>query len=394
MFAYVKCKCGRMLRARRSPTRTTITCWDCRSEVVVPRFKSMDGPSSVDRLRGAMVSPRAETAAAVILLALATTATIAIPVIGVWLALAVLIRAAFTYMARIEEFGRAMEPEDAPEPVLTAGARFSRSLGRLLLATALVGGLVLVPWLVDGSRQVEPVRPLLPPPGLLVVGVMLLMAMPLVVFLGTGRDGSGRLGPVRALAALRRRKWASLLAVLIPVLAISAMEAGLVGVLLATKNIGIFVLDTFPIPPGDRIDYTVYVHGDEVDFPREQQALSMYSHGLRRGATLVGSVPISFSRGISPRIIVPAYGQISSEGYLLARLGITLVVILGLLTALMFQADLFGRIGLAAPSEDEEDGGEDAGESEPRPTGLALASAPGSAAEDARPVTSGTDPAG
>ncbi|QDV38651.1 hypothetical protein [Tautonia plasticadhaerens] len=390
MFAFVKCKCGRMLRARRSPTRTTITCWDCRSEVVVPRFKSAEGPSSVDRLRGAMSAPWAETAAAVILLALATTALIAAPVVGVWLAMGMLVTAAFTYVRRIEHAGRSMEPADAPKPATAAGERFGRAAGRLLLATGLVGGLVLVPWLADGSQQVEPARPILPPPTLLVLGIVLLVALPAAVYLTTARDGDGTLGPRRAMAAARKRKGASTLAILLPLLAISAMEATLFGVLVATKNIGVFTYDLFPIPPGDRIDHTVYVSDGDVAFSRQEYARRVYAHGLRRGATLVGSVPISFNRGLAPRVIVPAYGTLGSEAYLLARLGITLAVVLTLLTALMFQADLFGRISLAAPDDDEDDEGE--GEDEGKDDAEPLP--PPSASQGRTPVEAGTTPAG
>ncbi|RUL81612.1 hypothetical protein [Tautonia sociabilis] len=400
MFAYVKCKkCGRTLRAQRSPNRTTIRCWDCRSEVVVPRFRSPDGPKPVARLRGAMNSARGESIAAIILLALAATAAIAVPRAGGVLALGLLISTALGYIRRIEEPGRALESEEEAEASGRADWRPGRLLGRLILASVFVVGLVAVPWLADGSRQLEYVAPVLPPPTLPVVGLLLWLILPFVVFLLTARDEHGPIGPRRALAAAFRRRWRTLGALLAPLVAIAVVEAALLGGLLLLGDLPVFVLDLFPVGEGDRVETGIYVLDNSVEFDRTEGALKVYVEGLGRGATLLGSVPTSFRRGLQPRLIVPAYGELKSEGYVIARL---LVAMLGFLTAfaaLAIQSTWLGRIGLAAPRPEEEQPEDEAeaeaeGDREPERGKAVGSSSGGDGRGDGKPVPVGSSAPG
>ncbi|MEW4569453.1 hypothetical protein AB1L88_16430 [Tautonia sp. JC769] len=363
MFTFVKCPCGRTLRAQRSPERTTVQCWDCKAEVKVPRYRSPDGPRPIARLRGAMKEAWAETAAGVILLALAVVAMMAIPVVGGWLGLALLVWAAIVYLRRIEEVGR-LEQEavgpDAPPSSWRGG------LAKVMLALLLVAAFITPLWSFDGSRQTEYTPPIVPAPWPLVVLLGMALLLPILAFALVVRDAEGRLGIDQAMTTAWKRRGTMIGALLLPLVVFVVVESALIGALYASEGLRTVLLDLFPLPEGHEIERRRVLQGQRVADFSPTETISVYNAGLLRGASLLSSVPLSFLRGPEPRIILIAYGPLRSEGYLLARLGITALALIALFGSLAAQAHLFGSIGLSSSRSDDEDDDEDESASPPR----------------------------
>ncbi|WP_169980149.1 hypothetical protein [Tautonia rosea] len=356
MFAFVKCPCGRTLRAQRSPERTTVQCWDCKTEVKVPRYRSPDGPKPISRLRSAMKEEWAETAAGVILLALAVVVMMAIPVVGGWLGLALLVWAAMVYLRRIEEVGRL---EQAAFGVDSPPSSWRGGLAKLTLAVLLVVAFVTPIWLFDGSRQTQYAPPIIPAPWPLVVLLVLAILLPVVAFALVVRDAEGRLGIEQALSTALKRPGAMIGALLLPLLVFVVAEASLVAALYGSEGLTTVLLDLFPLSEGHEVERGLVVQDERVADYEPTEAIRVYNAGLLRGATLLGSVPLSFLRGPEPRIILIAYGPLRSEGYLLARLGITAMAMIALFGSLAAQAYLFGTIGLSSTRSESEEEQED-----------------------------------
>ncbi|WP_152049389.1 hypothetical protein [Tautonia marina] len=374
MFVFVKCPCGRTLRAQRSSERTTVRCWDCKTEVKVPRFRSPDGPQPIARLRGALKEAWAETAAGVILLALAVVAMMAIPVVGGWLGLALLVWAAIVYLRRIEEVGR-LEQE-----TYSAEARPSSwrgGLAKLTLAVLLVGAFVTPIWLFDGSRQMEYSPPIFPTPWPLVILLSFALLLPLTAFALVVRDAEGRLGIEQALSTAWKRRGAMIGALLLPFVVFVVVESALVGALYASEGLTTVLLDLFPLSEGHEIKRGRVVQDQQVADYKPTDTIRVYHAGLLRGASVLSSVPLSFLRGPEPRIVIIAYGPLRSEGYLLARLGITALALIALFGSLAAQAHWFGTIGLSSSrfdsdDEDEEDEGSTVSTRSARPSSSPL----------------------
>ena len=210
MEVYVKCRCGRTLRAQPGEAATTIRCWACHSELTVrprrhlrlPRRLRRRGPRAAAR---ASISP--DVPVAIILLAMLVTLALTIPRIGPWIAFGVLAAAATFYVRRLEDASQVEEP-DATEDE-GGWSRFRRSairdLSRIALGVMLTVGMTAPFWMIDGSRDVEYERKPLEGLPFYAAALVTWIALPLAIYLLTTRDAAGRLGPRWALPPLWRK---------------------------------------------------------------------------------------------------------------------------------------------------------------------------------------------
>lgn len=365
MFAYVKCTCGRTLRAQRSPERVTIQCWECGAEVVVRPYREV-GENPIVRVRRVLDTGRLEAFAALVLLALGTVAALLLPRIGLPAGLAVMAGAAILYLGRIEEPGREAEaaaggPPPPPKPL----ARLGLEVGRGLLALGFAAGMALPFWLADGSHEVESTRPHLPGWGTLILALAIWLILPVVIYCLTARDGEGRLGARRALATLPRQRWRTLAALLAFPLAVALLEGAIVGAHAAVgRHLEYLAADLLPLPEGTVVRYGAIMK-NRVELYESPGGAALYLGGLRRGATLVGAIPMSLPRGLEAKVSPRLFSISSREYYLLARLGLSTGILFVLYATLAWQSRTLGSI--SEPADEPVGQGETVEEPAPEP---------------------------
>ena len=375
MFVYVKCRCGRTLRGRRLPERTTIQCWECGNEVVVPRFRPRgSGPSPLATLRSAGTIRAVETVAATILLALATTAVLPIPRAGGWIALGIFAASGLLYIGRIAEAG---PPLETIEPGAIEGnggdieargglGAVLREAARLALAASFAFAVAGTFRLADGSGQLQHEPASIMDRALILGGFALWLVLPLAVLALVARDESGRLGVSGTIAAVSRKPWATLSALLAPLLMVLAMEGVLLAILIPTGAFGLAVVEALPLPPGYSAENSLLMYNSEFLFPSRIDYGEYYRHGLGRGANLIGSIPSSMANGLTPRLLVPPYGDLSTETFLAIRLLICLMALGALYGVFAWQSARLGQIAMEGSALTDLDEEEDDGAVEPR----------------------------
>lgn len=370
MFTYVSCRCGRTLRAQRSSERATIRCWDCGEEVRVRPFRGIS-ENPIVRVRRALDLSQFEALAGIVLLALATVPALLIPQTRGLVGLALIAGTTLIYLRRIEAPGREAEAAlGGPERTRSWKRRLGAAVLRGLLALGVAAGMILPFWLADGSHQMVESDPPLPAPWMLPTALAIWVVVPLLAYLAVARDGYGRLGVRGGLAALVRRPWLSIAALLLFPVSVVVMEALIVGGLSANNRyLKCFVADVFPLPPGTYVHYdSIMVTPVKMYVP--SSAIGSYLDGLSRGATMVGSIPLSLARGLEAKILPRAYGVGSREFYLLARLGLAGTIMVVLYCVMTLQSRLLGTISEAAPEPSEQEPAEaEVPESEPAAVG-------------------------
>lgn len=345
MFTYVTCTCGRNLRSQRSSERVTIRCWDCGREVSVRPYHA-GGENPIVAVRRVLDTSQLEAFAAFVLMAMGTVAVLLVPRSRGLAGFAVMAAIAMLYLNRIEEPGRDAE---AAVGKTERPRRLGETLARWLMATGVAVGMILPFWLADGSHQYVATPPPLPAPLMWPVAVGIWVLVALAAFLATARDEAGRLGFGRGLVALARRPWAAMGALLVFPLTVVVLEAAIFGGLLAAhRSLECFVADLFPLPPGTHVRYEAILTAPNMMYDSPKPWIS-YLEGLERGATLVGSIPLSMARGLEAKILPRAYGISSRESYLIARLALAVVVLFVMYCALGWQSRWLGSISQSAP---------------------------------------------
>ena len=135
MFVYLKCRCGRSLRARRSPTAGFVQCWDCGAEVKVRPYRPPRRATA--RVGDLMATEEADRFAAIALLAIAIAAVLPLPIVGPPLALGLLTAGAVYYVRRLDPDE---DPEAGPEAVAAEPLGRSRSRERARGPRVAAGG--------------------------------------------------------------------------------------------------------------------------------------------------------------------------------------------------------------------------------------------------------------
>ncbi|CAN5829529.1 hypothetical protein BH23PLA1_BH23PLA1_17240 [soil metagenome] len=343
MFIYIKCTCGRSLKAQRSPNEHTISCWDCGAKVKVPRYRE-SRPKPVRKESWIRSVEWTDALAAAALLALITLVVIMIPIVGPYLTMALFTVGGMLYTMRIEEVGIA-EADESEEPNVSRRRRAQRSISRFVIGSLLAVGLSLPFWIVPGVPTGFS-RPTVERPYLLLsLFPLIWLLLPMLVFVLMARSPAGRLGVRGSLLAVRRQPRMTLLAILLPATTLLALEALLLGVIYLAGWMLVFVLDLFPNHvQGDLNQYEIVSKpAERLEFSLSAY-LEMYTDAFSSGFTMVSSIPLSLSRGFSAQTQVSIFSDLTNENYLLIRLGFGLVVLVAILVVLMVQATLLGWV--------------------------------------------------
>jgi hypothetical protein len=343
-FIYAECPCGRTLRATPDQAGTVIRCWSCGAEVVVPHPDRKEvlvramGDATVHALRLPTVG---------ILLAGAgvVTAVLLVPRAGPWLALAVVAVAAWGY--GVQMGAGAAGPVDAVHAPWPRRASFARA------ALALAAPLALVDPLLIRNRGYT-----LPPAGaasgvaeLMALAFVGWLAFPVVMLTACARDSRGPLPPRRALLRLARHPLATLAGLLILPLGLLATEGLAAFLAWEQGQLPLMVADLYPRPrlkyldDGPRLCFDL--DGTEVvanvgETP--DSLIPVYRSGLRRGFTLIGTIPASLP--IWPvRIPINLWlFKAAPETYLATRIALTFLIAWCAGTLLTVQARWLGLI--------------------------------------------------
>jgi hypothetical protein len=360
MFIYIKCKCGRTLRADRSEVEAQIRCWDCREMVRVPRHRS-SGRGLPRRLRAALYSTTFETIAGCIVAALVVALVLLLPVVGKYTALALLSVFATLYPARIRQESEGVGVNEARPLVPGARGRFLAWAAKWGWAVLLAVGCVGPLWwglegplraTVPGSRRWIPVA---------LLALALWTVIPFVTYLFEATDEQDRrLGPRRAFEAAARRSRATVAALLAFPLAMIATEVVLVGVLSLPGVFSPWVLDLFRSAHGvDRSE--LYANLPSRLGPGlSRAARSVYLEELGRGSTLMAAIPLSLERWTRVHYVMETKVPVASwrrvlldpTAYLVMRLAATTFIIavgMVVLAAQAFWLSVIARSGSPAP---------------------------------------------
>jgi hypothetical protein len=353
-YLHVKCPCGRELRARSEQAGSHITCWSCHASVPVPIPVAPGG--WVARLLR-MAARQILDARIVTLLAIgAVLVTLSLSLSsldhpvghavkargvnpGVWSAALAL---GLVMVGYGELLRRGCQGDWTPRPAVGLLTMAWRALICLATGTALVMPLVIA--------AVRDTPPRLTAAGLAIAAACILI-FPLVMlatYLPHGSIGR-RMAVVGSM--LRRHPMAVLASLLALPLSLLAIELALVLVARMTFTFAFLVVDVFPpresITVLFRMPYymTTPARGTWVDINDASDSVmfGLYGQSLRQGYTLLGAIPASLALGrTSGYDTLPL--QTSAVPYLLYRMGFTLLIVAGMLSALAVQARWLGLL--------------------------------------------------
>lgn len=368
----MNCPCGRTLRAQPEQAGTTIQCWNCKQELVVPH------PNQSARLVRALADAvseafRTPTLPVVLAGALLITAALMVPRAGPILALALIAASVTAYGAQVRTAGRTLARREAvtalPTPVVVSVAAPAPDMeekveeppawagpARLLLgvAAALVLGAPI--WIRNRGQA-------LPPEGanpgvlwLLILALAGWLLMPVVLLAAYAHDHHGPLPPRLVLKSLTRHLAATLAALLVVPLGLLATEGLVASIVWEQGELPLLVADLFPPP---RVEWEL--NGIHLYFNYEGSSivanlseskntvLPVYPHGVRHGFTLIGTIPTSLSVGLLEVRAIPWQYEVTPLGYLITRVVLTFLILS--ITGLLFtiQARWLGLIAAVDP---------------------------------------------
>ena len=344
-FVYATCRCGRAIRAKPEQAGSAVRCWGCGLPVLIPR--EGEGRRLATGFRHLIREAfRAESFVLLLAGSLALAAAVAVPKAGPWLGLAIVTAAAWRYQSLVRDGG---DPG-------SGDARGLGGLGTTLLRVALgvVATLALVaPFVVRNGGRTLPAPLRAPGPGTGTAALLATLgwfAVPLLLAAFNGRDRNGAIGPGRAALGLARHPLATAVALLALPATLLLIEPVLAAFVWWQGQLPLLVTDIFPPP---RIDsrlngaHMVYIYDglviERIFTEDPSEILPVYLSGLRRGFTLVGTIPGS----LFPRnevIVYPEWFHSSPPVYVAFR-GVMAVLIVSVVGAVLSaQARMLGLI--------------------------------------------------
>jgi hypothetical protein len=348
----LKCRCGRMLRAKLDQAGSSITCWDCHAAVSVPipvapadwvvRLLRM----GARQLLEARVFTLLAMGAVVVTLGLGITHVglsprilSRIPTPGIWFAGIALSLVMIGYG---ELLRRGSQGDWTSRPRVGWLARAWRTLICLSAGFALILPLVYA----SGSQTV----PRVTIQGLTIaVGVTLIMPL---VMLGTYAPRgtvSDRLRMVGSMLA--RHPMAVLASLLLLPLSLIVIEAAVYAGTRISSDFQFLLIDVFPhresisMMQGVPI-YTIPAYPEGIDYRvmPEADIRDFYIDSLKHGYSLMGAIPASLaletSNGFDPTFTL----SLDRAGYVAHRMGYTLFVVLCILAVMAIQARWLGLL--------------------------------------------------
>jgi hypothetical protein len=341
-FVNFPCQCGRSLRAKVEQAGTEIRCWDCQRMVVVPtRRRNLPVlPTLVDAF---ITTFQSENANRLVMVALALTAALAVPYVGVGVVAVGFILAGSLYGEVIRVSSRDGIETEETLPELRQILVPSSVLRCLVIGLAAVGTAVPLWLLNSGVKQ---------SPHLDRLGVAILtlvwVTFPVLMFGLYAEDAlkPRPVGIVGGFKILARHPVLALLTLAIVPLALVALEAGLATAIYISGNLPFYALDYMPIP-GTATIYDGIPHYRLIDYRRFDQSFFIrgYFRGLRSGYSLVTAIPASLSLPTRARLNSEVLG-LYQEVYTALRMALTLVILTSLAAASTIQARWLGAIAL------------------------------------------------
>jgi hypothetical protein len=302
---------------------------------------------------------RPPTVVAIVLGSALITATLLIPRVGPLVALALLPVAAWGYVSQfcfgtagaLDERARlVLAPEAVPVaqvPTMTRRERVVRAGLGVLAAAALVAPLVIrnqgyiLPPAGSASR-------VLAGTGLALVDWLLI---PLLFLVVVAHDPNGCLPPRLTLAALARHPAATLAGLLVVPLGLMMIEALLALITWQQGQLPLMILDGFPPPTLERTEdgrHALFNYDGQVfdlkSTAGEDEVIRLYPRGLRRGFTLLGTIPLSLSVGLLEVREEPRRFNVLPGHYLTTRIALTFLILTGTGLLLTIQARWLGLV--------------------------------------------------
>ncbi len=345
-FIHLPCPCGRTLRVREDQPGTSIRCWGCGRDVVVP-FLKVGG-----RLAGAFTRAvvgslmpdlffRAFGCAFVLSLLLLT------PYAGRWLGLAFALVMAVLYQDLIRFAGES--PRGVPVGLYALHEKgwMKRWLFAVLAVSALFAPLFFRNWghLLPGQRPFPIERTLM------MMSFVGWLIIPLILLAANAHDRAGRLSPNQTLLILVKHPWATLTALLVLPIGFCLVELLLTLFAWYENLLPLLVRDLFPsraqfnrieIDKNSLFYFDLYM----VDRPMDlliENGLPDHFRAMSRGFFLTGTIPESLTYGNKIRVD-PLQFQWSGELYLLARFIFSVLSLSAAGTVLAVQAYWLGLI--------------------------------------------------
>jgi hypothetical protein len=291
------------------------------------------------------------TVVLVILGGLAITAALMVPGVGPWLALGLVAAAAWGYESqfRFDSFRPELDtppvvltPDRTPAPPAAVAPPVAVRVALALAATVVLAA----PLLIRNRGYVLP--PAGPAPhARALMGLALLgwLVFPVLMLAACAHDRSSPLPWRLPLAALARHPVTTLLALLVVPLGLMMIEALLALVAWQQGQLPLLIVDGFPPPRyemmGDGTHAIFNFDGTVIDLRNvtmSDHLPAVYSSGLRRGFTLLGTIPLSLSVGLLEVRGSPGKFNVLPGYYLATRIFLTLVILAGAGLLLTIQA--------------------------------------------------------
>jgi hypothetical protein len=372
MTIHVDCPCGRTLRAQPDQAGTLIQCWNCKTELVVPH------PDQSARLARSMFDEATELLRSPALLfilagAILLTAALMVPRAGLLLALTLLAASVSGYGAVLGATGRrlshreaatapptavvvsALDPApDQDEEIEQPPAWAALARGLLGVAAALA---FAAPFLIrNRGHALPPEGPTPGVPWLLVLALAGWLLVPLVLATAYAHDRHGPLPPRLVLKSLGRHPLATLAAILAVPLGLIATEALLALFVWEQGQLPLMVADLFPPPrfewENDGRHLYFNYDGSSIDTnlsAATSSVVPLYPRGLRRGFTLLGTIPPSLSVGLLEVRAIPWMYEVRPWTYLITRVVLTVLILLAIGILFTLQARWLGLIAAVDP---------------------------------------------
>ncbi len=329
----VKCRCGKVLRARPEFAGTDITCWSCHEAVAVPIHVAPGDWVAKLLKMGAKQLLEAQTVSLLAIGAALVVLSLQIPQFGVWSAACALTIVMIGYG---ELLRRGSQGDWTRQPHVTMRMRGWRAV---LCVTSAIG--LTLPLIVAWGHQAQP---RVTTPGLLIAGVACLV-VPLVM-LGTYAPTGSLQDRMKLIGAMvRRHPFATLCSLLLLPASLIAVELVTLETLRWNEWFRYFVSDLFPLPAG-----TVRINGrlffgsvDFISLPTGESFDRSYASGLRHGYTFTGSIAASLALPITNNLTPFAVFK-QAHYYLWVRILFTSFTVTCMLSALAVQARWLGLL--------------------------------------------------
>ena len=339
-FIAVTCKCGRGLRAKFDQAGTEVRCWDCHQMVTVPNPRQ--GQEVARELSdGALVVIRGPGLHLVLVAAIATTAIMAIPEVGIWLTVIAFTLAASAYGEIIHRTSR-RATEDAEEGWMAT--LLPGSFAKVVLCLLMAAGTVIPLWFLNSGHHRSPHLDWL---GRTIAGLSWTV-LPVLMLIAYGNSQDGPIGVRRCFKLLARHPVAALLAIAVVPMTLVLLEIATGLILYIPGQLVFYALDFMPMPskPYPPIISEGIVYYRLVDYRQLDQSQFMdgYFNGLRDGYSFVGAIPASLSRSTRAGLDGWLIGLTPPYVYTSVRVFTVLIMLTCLLTAFAIQARWLGAI--------------------------------------------------